>query len=70
VIPYHKKRIKNLLKDNKANITIRNFPKTVEIIRKETKIKDGGNSYLFFTTLNTKEFTVISCKKIVNIVNN
>jgi 16S rRNA G966 N2-methylase RsmD len=64
IIPYNKKKIKNLLQDNKANITIRNFPKTVDQIRKETKIKDGGNSYLFFTTLNNKELTVISCEKI------
>lgn len=63
VIPYNKKKIKNLLQDNKANITIRNFPKTVDQIRKETKIKDGGNSYLFFTTLKNKEFTVICCEK-------
>ena len=63
IIPYNKKKIKGFLKDNKANITIRNFPKTVDQIRKETKIKDGGNSYLFFTTLNTREFTVIFCKK-------
>ena len=69
VIPYNKKKLKNLLQDNKANITIRNFPKTVDQIRKETKIKDGGNSYLFFTTLKNKDFTVISCKKHVNNVN-
>ena len=64
VVPYHKKKLKKFLTDDKANITIRNFPKTVEQIRKETKIKDGGNSYLFFTTLNTSEFVVVICKKI------
>ncbi len=66
VIPYNKKKIKSFLQNNKANITIRNFPKTVEQIRKETKIKDGGNSYLFFTTLSNKQFTVIFCKKYIN----
>ena len=63
VIPYHKKKIKNFLSDDQANITIRNFPKTVNQIRKETKIKDGGNSYLFFTTLKNNELVVICCKK-------
>ena len=63
VIPYHKKKIKNFLSEDKANITIRNFPKTVNQIRKETKIKDGGNSYLFFTTLKNNELVVICCKK-------
>ena len=58
-----KKKIKNFLSEDKANITIRNFPKTVNQIRKETKIKDGGNSYLFFTTLKNNELVVICCKK-------
>ena len=47
---YNKKEIKKYLKENKANITTRNFPETVAQIRKKTKIKDGGNQYLFFTT--------------------
>ena len=68
VISYNKKKLKNLLQNNKANITIRNFPKTVNQIRKETKIKDGGDSYLFFTTLKSESFIVIFCKKQVNNV--
>jgi len=54
IIPYHKKKMKSLLKESKANITIRNFPKTVAQIRKETKIKEGGDCYLFFTKLATE----------------
>jgi hypothetical protein len=50
VLNYDKKKLKKLLPENKANITTRNFPKTVAQIRKETKIKDGGSVYLFFTT--------------------
>jgi len=64
VINYNKKKLKKLVPENKANITTRNFPKTVAQIRKETKIKDGGNLYLFFTQLNTNEFVVIFCYKI------
>ena len=63
VLSYDKKKVKKLVVENKANITTRNFPKTVAQIRKETKIKDGGNSYLFFTTHNTNDYIVISCKK-------
>ena len=63
VLSYDKKKLKKLVVENKANITTRNFPKTVAQIRKETKIKDGGNSYLFFTTHNTNDYIVISCKK-------
>ena len=64
IIPYHKKKVKSFLKESKANITIRNFPKTVDQIRKETKIKEGGDSYLFFTKQENNELIVLFCKKI------
>ncbi|MEE3998977.1 RsmD family RNA methyltransferase [Tenacibaculum sp. FZY0031] len=64
VFAYNKKKIKKQITDTKANITTRNFPKTVAQIRKETKLKDGGNTYLFFTTNLHNEFIVISCTKI------
>ncbi len=63
VLNYDKKKIKTLLSENKANITIRNFPKTVAQIRKETNLKDGGNNYLFFTTDKKNDLKVIICKK-------
>lgn len=64
IIPYDKKKIGKLLPEKKANITTRNFPKTVDKIRKETKIKDGGDTYLFFTTINSNDLVVVFCKKI------
>ena len=63
VINYDKKRLKKLLTEKKANITTRNFPKTVAQIRKETGIKDGGTSYIFFTTDNKNELKSIICSK-------
>ncbi|MDR2285064.1 MAG: hypothetical protein LBE37_17760, partial [Sphingobacterium sp.] len=35
---------------DKANVATKNFPMKVDEIKKKFKIKDGGNSYLFFTT--------------------
>lgn len=63
IFPYNKKKIKKLLTISKANITIRNFPKTVAQIRAETKLKDGGDVYLFFTTNVNDELIVINCSK-------
>lgn len=63
IIPYNKKEMRAYAK-SKANITIRNFPETVAQIRKKWKIKDGGNDYLFFTSLETNERVVISGKPI------
>ena len=65
VLSYDKKKLKKLLPGNKANITIRNFPKTVAQIRKETKIKEGGTIFIFFTTNFKNELTVVICRKII-----
>lgn len=64
VIPYSKKEMKDFLEHKKANITTRNFPETVENIRKKWKIKDGGNLYCFFTTDKNENKIVLICNKI------
>lgn len=61
---YNKKEIKKYVKENKANITTRNFPETVAQIRKKTKIKDGGSKYLFFTTLKNENLKVLICSQV------
>lgn len=63
-IPYHKNEMKTFLEGKQANITIRNFPDSVEIIRKKWKIKEGGNQYCFFTTDENDNKIVLICKKI------
>jgi len=52
------------LPDRKANITTRNFPLTVNQIRKKTGINEGGEIYIFATTLVTGKASLIICKKI------
>ena len=61
---YNKLDIKNNLANQKANITTRNFPESVENIKKKWKIKDGGNSYCFFTTDINNDKIVLICSKI------
>ncbi len=63
VVPYDRKKIQQLLPEKKANITTRNFPKSVVQIRKELKLKDGGQHYLFFTKNMKNKLTCILCKK-------
>lgn len=62
VVDYNKKNLKHLT-NSKANIATRNFPETVENIRKKHKIKDGGNSFIFFTTNSNGTKVVITCSK-------
>ncbi|MBO9613828.1 MAG: hypothetical protein J7619_14090 [Dyadobacter sp.] len=51
------------LPGDKANITARNFPAKPEELRKKWKIKDGGDHYLFATTLADQSKVVIVCVK-------
>ena len=46
-----------------ANITVLNFPLSVEELRKRTKITDGGHVYLFATTLVDGEKVLVKCSK-------
>lgn len=65
-IAYQKSEMKTLLEQTKANITVRNFPDTVETIRKKWKITNGGDRFCFFTTdLNNRKIVLI-CAKIQN----
>ncbi|WP_264564534.1 THUMP-like domain-containing protein [Flavobacterium sp. N3904] len=61
---YHKNEMKLYLENKKANITTRNFPESVENIRKKWKIKEGGNLYCFFTTDVNNNKIVLICTKI------
>jgi len=63
-ISYSKSEMKQFLENQKANITTRNFPDSVEIIRKKWKIADGGNLYCFFTTDANNNKIVLLCDKL------
>ncbi len=64
VIPYQKKEMKTKLEGKKANVSTRNFPDSVEQIRKKWKILDGGDLYCFFTTDLNNNKIVLLCNKI------
>ena len=61
---YNKPNMKSFLENKKANITTRNFPETVENIRKKWKIKEGGIVYCFFTTDINNNKIVLLCDKL------
>jgi len=64
VFPYNKKQVEKSLKNKKANVSTRNFPLTVNQLKKKFKIKDGGNLYVFFTTNINNEKIVVFCNKV------
>ena len=64
VVPFDKKSAKTLFKSLKqANLTTRNFPLTVSELRTQYKIKDGGETYIFATTLHDDSKVLIVCQK-------
>ncbi len=64
IIPFSKQGLKDGLRDiEKANITVRNFPMTVAELRKKLKLQEGGEVYLFATTLSNEQRVLIRCCK-------
>lgn len=60
---YNKKELLRQLPDKQANVTVRNFPESVADIRRKTDLKEGGHTYLFFTTDMHQKPVVLICQK-------
>ncbi len=58
------KEMKKNLSAGKANISVRNYPMSASDLAKKMKLKDGGNDYLFATTLMDGKHSIIHGKKI------
>ena len=62
VAGFGKKELKTLLEGiGQANLTVRNFPATVAELRKKLKLKEGGEVYLFATTLADGAKVLVKC---------
>lgn len=60
---FSKNEIKDMLgAEKKANLTVRNFPASVAELRKRLKLAEGGNTYLFATTLVNEKKVLIACQ--------
>ena len=60
----NKKELKKLIgTEKKANLTVRNFPASVAELRKRLKLAEGGDMYLFATTLADEKKLLIACKQ-------
>jgi len=64
IVGYNKKEIQSHVPTGKANIQTRNFPDSVEEIRKKTGLKDGGSIFIFATTLQDSSKVLLVCEKI------
>lgn len=51
----NKREVKQTMKEiDQANVAVRNFPMTAVELRKRLRLRDGGNSYIFATTIQRK----------------
>ena len=61
---FNKKVLKRHLSGiTKANIATRNFPLSVAELRKRLKLKDGGETYIFATTLSNESHVLVITEK-------
>ena len=61
---FNKKELKCYLSGiAKANIATRNFPLSVAELRKRLKLKDGGETYIFATTLSNESHVLVITEK-------
>ena len=64
VSSFNKKELKRHLSEiTKANIATRNFPLSVAELRKRLKLKDGGETYIFATTLSDESHVLVITEK-------
>ena len=64
VSSFNKKELKRHLSGiTKANIATRNFPFSVAELRKRLKLKDGGETYIFATTLSDESHVLVITEK-------
>lgn len=60
---FGKKELKALLSGIvQCNLTVRNFPASVAELRKRLKLREGGDTFLFATTLSDGTHALLRCK--------
>ena len=65
VCDFSKQSLKRLRQEHpQANITLRNFPSTVNDLRRRLKIGEGGDTYIFATTLADGSHALLVCRKL------
>lgn len=62
-LPAQKSAVKEAIPTGKANLSIRNFPMSVDDLKKKLSVKDGGEETLFACTLENDEKVLIHARK-------
>lgn len=68
VLPYKRQAVSEAVPEGKANVAVRNFPDTVEQMRKKLRLKDGGDRYVFGATHVDHRPIVLVCRRLLDKV--
>lgn len=63
VVKYARKSLGAVLPGGKANVTVRNFPDSVDTLRKKMGLADGGDWYVFGTRTNDEQLNLLVCRR-------
>jgi len=63
VCKYDRKSVQAAVPEGRANLATRNFPDTVEAVRRKLALADGGDLYLFAATTLDHKKEVLVCRK-------
>lgn len=64
IVSMNKRELKMALEGiDRANIAVRNFPMSVAELRKRLRLKDGGDVYIFATTVSGQGHQLFICRK-------
>ena len=63
VIRPDRNELQRVLTTMKANLTVRNFPQSVAELRRKLNLQEGGNVYIFATSLLNGDKRLLVCRK-------
>ena len=61
---FSKQELKRLSSLGRANVAVRNFPSSVEELRRRLHLSDGGDDYIFATTTKSGQKILVRCQKV------
>lgn len=64
VVKYSRKAVEAVLPGRKAHVAVRNFPDSVDLVRKKTGLADGGEHYVFGTRTIGDQICLIVCRRL------
>jgi len=64
-LPFNKREIREVSKEwGRANVAVRNFPLSADELRRRLGVRDGGDIFLYGTTIGKNDKILVVCEKL------